>query len=275
MIQFNLLPEVKLQFIKAQRQKRVILTIASIISAGSITVFALMFFYVNVSQKNQLNSLDKDISGSVSKLKGTQDVDKILTVQSQLNTLTSLHSNKAVASRFYDFLGRVVPASNNPKDPPPVTVSKASVSFTDSTIEFTGNAITLEYVNKFVDTLKFATFTTSLNSDVAPSRDDCDNNKIPQGYHKDSSGNCVKDEKQAFSLVVLDKFAFADKTSADKTTEKSVNYTIDLKFDPLLFSNQFDSVGLVVPQITTTRSITELPTILKPDPVPATPTKKN
>jgi hypothetical protein len=147
-----------------------------------------------------------------------------------------------------------------------VTVSKATVNFTDSTIQFTGNAITIEYVNKFVDTLKFSSFTTSSTNDKVPSREDCDNNKLPDGYHKDSTGNCVKDAKQAFTFVVLDKFTY---------TEKSVNYTIILKFDPLLFSGEVDSVGLTVPQIITTRSLTELPTILKPDPTPPAQPKKN
>jgi hypothetical protein len=238
-------------------------TISVLVISASLTTFGSIYFYVNFSQKNVIKKLDTDISKSVSDLKGTKDAGKILTIQNQLNSLTLLHTSKPVASRLYKFLATVVPGPTNPKDLPPVTLSRVSTSFADSTLEFTGTAKTFDYVNKFVDTLKFAQFSTSLVTDKLPTGEDCEKNNLPPGFHKDEKGFCVKDTKKAFSTVVLSSFGY---------NEKGISYKITLKFDSGLFSGTVDSVELTIPQIITTRSITELPSIIQADPAPI---KKN
>lgn len=147
MIQFNLLPDVKLQYLKSQRYKRLVMSISMIAGSASLAVFILLFFAVNVVQKQHMKNLDKDIKASSSKLQSIPDLDKILTVQNQLNSLPALHDQKPAVTRLFSYLTMVTPND--------VTISTLTVDYTQNTIRFEGKAPELGVVNKFVDTLKF------------------------------------------------------------------------------------------------------------------------
>lgn len=155
MIQFNLLPDVKLQYIKARHTKRLMEFIAVIVIAATLLVFAVMMVSVNVVQKKSLHDLDSDIRRYSSQLKATPDLDKILTVQNQLNTLPDLHSQKAVASRLFTYLSQLTPAQS--------TISKLDIDFTQNTLNISGEAPALDVVNTYTDTLKATTYTTKDN----------------------------------------------------------------------------------------------------------------
>src|SRR5690349_4497120 len=98
MIQFNLLPDVKLQYIKTRRTKRLTMIISVISAAACLTLLILMFVSVKVVQKKHINDLSKDIKSQVKTLNNVQDLNKILTVQNQLNSLPDLHQNKPATS---------------------------------------------------------------------------------------------------------------------------------------------------------------------------------
>ncbi len=184
MIQFNLLPDVKLEFIKAQRLKRSVLLISTLVGSASLAIVVLLFLGVSVFQKNHLNDLSADINTDSKKLHGIQDLDKILTVQNQLTSLTQLHDQKNVASRLPTFLQTVTPAN--------VSIANVTVDFTTQAITITGAADKISTVNKYVDTLKFAQYTIA-GSDT----------KLP-----------------AFSAVVLSSFGRDDKGSSYTITLK-------------------------------------------------------
>lgn len=155
MIQFNLLPDVKLQFIKARYTKRLMEFVSVIVIAASLLVFAMMMVTVNVVQKKSLHDLDGDIQRYSKQLKATPDLDKMLTVQNQLNTLTDLHSQKAVASRLFSYLSQLTPAQ--------ASISKLDIDFTQNTLTINGEAPALDVVNTYTDTLKATTYTTKDN----------------------------------------------------------------------------------------------------------------
>lgn len=150
MIQFNLLPDVKLEFIKTRRMKRLIMLIASIITAISLTVLILLATIVHGFQRNHLNNLTAEIERDSAAIKNTPEMEKILTIQSQLTSLPNLHEQKPVASRLFTYVGQVTPVN--------VSIAQLNVNFTENTISITGAADTLGTVNKFVDTLKFTEF---------------------------------------------------------------------------------------------------------------------
>lgn len=222
MIQFNLLPDVKLEYIRTRRSKHMMLLASIAVSATALAVFVLLFVVVNVVQKKHLNDLNKDVTKLSSELKATPNLDKILTVQNQLDKLPALHSQKPVASRLFSYLGQITPAQ--------VSIAKLDVNFagsgglTSSTMIITGAADSINSVNTFIDTIKFTT------------------------YH---SGD-ANDSKKAFSDVVLSTFGRED---------KGASYTINLKFDPLIFDKN-TNVVLTVPKQVTTRSETEKPSDL-------------
>lgn len=152
MIQFNLLPEVKLDYIRAQRTKRVVMVIASLAAMVSVSILILLFVLVNVLQKNHLNNLSSDVTKYTDELKAIPDLDKVLTVQNQLNSLPALHDQKAVVSRLYSYIGKVTPSK--------VTVSKFTADYVNNTFSIEGEAANLERVNQYADTLKFTEYTT-------------------------------------------------------------------------------------------------------------------
>jgi hypothetical protein len=216
MIQFNLLPDVKQQYIKSQRLKKTTVTIAVLAAGGALALVIMLAMVVLVFQKQHLKGLNDDIKENANKISKITDVEKVLTVQNQLNSLSDLHDKKPVASRLYEYIKQTVPAN--------VSVSSLTVDFDNSAIKFTGSADALVSINKFVDTLKFTTYSL----DNKPT------------------------ENKAFTEVVLSSFSRND---------KEATYNVDAKFDPVIFDTA-QAVKLIVPNIISTRSTTEKPSNL-------------
>ena len=171
MIQFNLLPDVKVAFIAARRTKRMVLLLATVVIATSLTIVTILSVVVFVWQKTSLQGLDKTIKASASNLQSQTDIDKVLTVQNQLSSIDDLHASKPEVARVFTYLTQVTPSK--------ITVSTLVVDFVTPTISITGQAPSLEEVNKYVDTLKFTTVTN------------------------DDDGSAVEAGAKAFSQVVL------------------------------------------------------------------------
>ncbi|MBP7766907.1 hypothetical protein KA068_00070 [Candidatus Saccharibacteria bacterium] len=155
MIQFNLLPKVKLDFVKAKRTQRLTILAAVIVSAISLAVFVLLLTTTLALGKHS-KDLSTDIKRETTKLNEVKDLNKIITIQSQLNSLPSLHDSKPVATRLFDFVKKTTPQN--------VTIESFDIDFSQEqagTIKVTGAANALSSINVFVDTLKFTTYKTA------------------------------------------------------------------------------------------------------------------
>ncbi len=148
MIQFNLLPDVKMQYIKTRRSNRLVFLTSFLVAGASLALLVTLFLSIAVFQKQHLNNLSKDISGKSDELRKVPDLDKALTVQNQLNSLDALHDQKPIASKFFTHINNITPIN--------VTISAATLDFTKNTMSLTGNAKDISLINKFVDMLKFA-----------------------------------------------------------------------------------------------------------------------
>ncbi len=219
MIQFNLLPDVKQQYIKAARMKRTAIVVAFLVTASSLFIFVMLFMSVHVFQKNNIDDLSDEINVKTEELKSKPDLDKVLTIQNQLNSLSDLHAQKPVTSRLFTYMAQVTPAQ--------VSIGKLEVDYATKTMTLTGNADTLSTVNKFVDTLKFTTYSDSATANTA---------EAPAA-------------QKPFPSVVLSSFS---------RTEKEATYSILITFDPLIF-NSNNNVVFTVPKQISTRSETEKP----------------
>jgi len=224
MIQFNLLPDVKLQYIRATYRKRLIIIFSIISSAVFVTIFVFLFLFVRVNQPGHIKHLHKDIDKQVSELKGKQDIDKVLTIQNQLNSLPGLHGQKVFGSRLFDYLTQLTPSD--------ASISNVELDFDGKTIGLKGDAKDIVTVNKFVDTLKFTTYKVA--------------------------GDSPKEGK-AFSSVILQSFSLGSGNQSNQAT-----FDILVTYDEAIFANTAqegkataNGVTLVVPKITTTRSETE------------------
>lgn len=201
MVQFNLLPEVKIEFIKAQRSKHGLTVIAFVVAAICLGVLIVAFFIANIVQKQYVKSLSGTITTLSQEVKGVEDINKILTVQNQLGKLTELHEHKPVTSRVFRYLTQVTPSD--------ASLNKLVLDYSLKSLVVGGKATSLDTVRVFADTLKATKYQT------------------PEGT-----------EKNAFSEVVLTSF---------NTGDKGTDFTITMKFDPIIFEGKQDGLVLVVP----------------------------
>jgi hypothetical protein len=127
-----------------------VLFVAFMVSGISLGVFLLIASFVYGGQKWRLSNLESNIKKNSENLQKIPDLNKILTIQNQLNSVNSLHQQKPIATRFFDYLPQITPTN--------VQISKHTINLDEHTMEINGSATSLEMVNKFVDTLKFTTF---------------------------------------------------------------------------------------------------------------------
>lgn len=213
MIQFNLLPDIKKQYIQTKRTKRMIISFSMIACAASLGVLLLVFSYVQVAQKKNINDLTKDITAEVAAVKSIDGINEILTIQKQMDTLPGLHQKKPATSRIFEYLNKVTPKN--------VFIGSVKIDLLNNTMEISGTADSIAAVNTYVDTLKFATY---------------------------SSGD-IKDEKP-FSNVL---------TQLSRSKE-TASYNIKFNYVPVLFDNTA-TVIITVPNTVTTRSTLGLPVL--------------
>jgi uncharacterized membrane protein YciS (DUF1049 family) len=161
MIQFNLLPDVKKEYVKAKRTKRLMVTASFFASGIAIAVVLLLFSIVQIAQKKNISDLTKDIKGIENQIQGTKDLNRVLTVQNQLSLLTGLHQKKPMGSRIFDFMPFFTPQN--------VAVGSLNLDIVLGTLSFEGTADSLATVNKLVDNVKATTYSVDDGSE-APTR---------------------------------------------------------------------------------------------------------
>lgn len=149
-IQFNLLPDVKETYINTQRNRKTVITICMLASVISIALFILVLFSVDVVQKAQLSKADSDAKKAQTDLLNVSGLPKVLTVQNQLQTLSSLHQNKHAVSRIFSYMPQLTPASAN--------IASMTLDFATDNLNVTGTADSQATINAFVDTFKFAVY---------------------------------------------------------------------------------------------------------------------
>lgn len=211
MVQFNLLPDVKLAYIKAERQKQIVLSISVVLSIGAIVLFVLLFSYANVVQKKSISDLTTDINKKSADLTGTKDLSKILTVQNQINSLARLHDAKILPTRLLSDLEQMTPSS--------VEMSKLDADFTQGIITIDGAGASVAAINTFADSLKFTKFSV-----------------------KDEKGT-PSEKEQAFSEVVVSAINIQE--------DKSPGFKLTAKYNPKLLAQNQDVALDVPKMITT------------------------
>jgi hypothetical protein len=225
MIQLNLLPDLKKEFIKAQKTKALVITVSIFVTLGALGLSALLFVYVTFLQQFQSNLASDDITKKEQQLKGITDIDKYLTVQNQLASLPDLHNQKGMYSRMFDFLSVM-----NPSAPNNVTLSDLRVLTDDKTIIFTGTTASFQTLNTFADTLK--------NVEVT----------YKEGGQGDPKTN------KMFEQVLVQT---ADIVRANNQT--LVGFTVKTTYKDLVFDVRNTDMTAKVPTITTTQSVTQSP----------------
>jgi Tfp pilus assembly protein PilN len=234
MIQFNLLPDVKLEFMKAQRMRRLFLSVAVLVSAVSLLVLGLLIG-ANQLGKKHLADLTKDIASESKKLQDEPKLNNILTVQNQLHSLTDLHGKKPALSRLFDYLNRLTPAA--------ISISNYTSDTAANTITISGTADALSTVNQYVDTLKFTTYSlVGANSST----------KTP-----------------AFKAIVLSSFGLSSAGN-----QGAASFSISFSYDPVIFDITKTTVLNIPSLVSTRSSTgTPTSDLFTAAPAPAAPAK--
>lgn len=224
MIQLNLLPDVKKEFLRAQsfRAKTISLSIlATIVAVGATAVLAS---YVYGGQLFISDLQKKDIEAKTKELQGKKDIEKYLTIQNQLAAIDGLHENKVISSRLLDVLPRL-----NPLPPNNVKFASVKLSTVDSTIAFQGGTKDFSSLTTFRDTLT--------------------NAKI------NFTDNGQKVTEPLFKTVTIGQAGFTKGDSADI----AVGFTINAEYNSNLFSGKLKDLSITVPTIETTQSVLASP----------------
>ncbi len=219
MIQFNLIPSIKKEYLNLLRIRNLVVFISITVTSISFIIFVILFTYVTFFQSNNLNNIDKIVQSKSVTLTGNSNLNKILTIQNQLKSLPQVESNLPEVSQLFTYLNQLTPVT--------ATISNITADFSQNIMTIKGNADSLATVNQFVDTLKFTNYSISGSSD-----------------------------RPAFSNVVLTSFSY--NSSSSSTQQSNATYEIDFSFDSNIFANS-SNVTLKVPNLITTRSILDQP----------------
>lgn len=224
MIQLNLLPDIKKEFINAQKTRAVVMSSSILVTIVAVGLAVLMFVYVTFLQQLQITLATNDIKEKDKQLNSVQDLSKYLTIQNQLAALPELHASKGVYSRLLSFLPVL-----NPNAPNNVALTKLQLVALDKQVNFTGSTASFESLNVFVDTLR--------NAEVA---------------YKDSSAQQQK-SKMFESIMVQN-------SNIDRLNGKSsVSFTVIAQYVEPAFDAHNTDVTASVPNIKTSQSVTESP----------------
>jgi len=130
MIEINLVPDVKQEFIRAQKVRSQVITGAILVGIASVSIVAILAFYIFAVQTARNFIADQNIESSSKKLMEVEDLSKTLTIQNQLTKISSLNSSKKVDSRIFDLLSAIIPPAPNDAQISDLTIDSSTSTIT-------------------------------------------------------------------------------------------------------------------------------------------------
>jgi hypothetical protein len=212
MIQVNLIPNVKQEFIKAQRMRNLVISISIVVSIASVAVVVVMGMYVFGVQGFRNSQADKAIMKGVNDLKAVPDLDKALTVRNQLQNIDAIYDKTPLSARMFDVLATVTPSDENK-----VSLTKFDLNVVDKTIAIEGKTYNgykaLDAFKKTILATKFSfTDRNSKQNDEVPLTDEIIDGSMSFG--EDESGQKVL----SFSF----SFTYAPELLSRSSTESKI-----------------------------------------------------
>lgn len=213
MIEINLIPDIKQELLRAKRVRTVVVSSAIIVGIAAVGVVVLLAVYLFGVQTLRSTLADRAITDNESKLKEVPDLANMLTIQSQLESITDLHDNKQMSSRLFELLTAI-----NPAQPNQVTFSLVRIDADNGAIHIEGQA-----ANGFVaaDVLKKTIQATKLSY---------------------GQGGETKTETLAKNISISNLSYGEDATGA-----KVLRFTIDFEYSEALFARSADNTIIIRP----------------------------
>ncbi len=138
MIEINLIPNVKLELIKAQKTRSKVIAISIFVGVASLSVVAVLLAYIYMVQSIRGVFADNEIKSGSAKLAKVEDLSKVLTIQNQLTKISELNDSKKIDSRIFDILQVIIPRESAGSSTPLIQISTISIDPESSVITIDG-----------------------------------------------------------------------------------------------------------------------------------------
>jgi Tfp pilus assembly protein PilN len=229
MIQINLIPDVKREYLAARRLNSMVVTGSLLVSAAAIGIVVLLA--VNVFGVQALRNLqvDNSIRDDHKDLVAKEGLASAVTIHNQLEKLAELQGSSKINSRVFDMLTAIVPSSA-----PTVAISKTTINTEENTIELEAQSpdgyAALEKLKKTIAATKLRFLEGDEAADVPLASDIVDSER---SFGEDAQGNTV------------------------------LRFTVSFTYDEALFSNQIRDLRVEGPErANVTDSFTSVPDTL-------------
>ncbi len=153
--EINLVPDVKRQMIKAMRFRNIMLFICIVVvsfAGGVVVITASIWEGQNIAMSSQ----DARMKLMSEKINSFSSLSDFLTIQTQLNDLNAINTNKKVLSRVFPILGVILPAG-----PDRITLSELNIDLNNNVLRFDGQADAK--VSPYIDYRVLESFTKGIS----------------------------------------------------------------------------------------------------------------
>ena len=208
MIQVNLLPDVKREYLHAQQMKHTFTVISILATLTAVILAGILFAYVQFVQPRHRANLQKDIDTGIQELKNKPDGVEMVTVQGVLEQIPGLQDKKMISSKLFDYLVEFTPRD--------VSYGEVKLDLDTGTLSLSGQTTTLERANVLANNLKSAQFNYSLEG--------------------------KQQNLKPFSNII---FTSLGKTQ-DATDSRSVGFEISFQIDKKLFDQKLTDTKITV-----------------------------
>lgn len=112
MIQINLIPDVKQEYLKARRQRNLAITFSILagLSAGAVVVVSVLFLLFQMGMEKLA---DDGIKDEYAKLEKVENLSELVTIQNQLSLISGQHQSRSINSRLLNVIQVINPAAPN------------------------------------------------------------------------------------------------------------------------------------------------------------------
>lgn len=134
MIEINLIPDVKQEYIHAQKMRNVAITVSILIGAAAAGVVVILALLLGAQALHESIARGQ-VKDQFKQLQSIDNLDNVLTIQNQLSKISSLNSSKTLDSRLFDVIGAISPAPPND-----IKISNVQLNPADKTLTIEGSA---------------------------------------------------------------------------------------------------------------------------------------
>lgn len=209
MIEINLIPDVKQEFIHAQRLRAKVISMSILGMLAAISLVVVLGALLGAEAVRNAVA-DSSISSEYKKMQANADLKDVVTIQNQLANIPILDQSKTMSSRLFDALSAI-----NPQAPNNVKMTNVILDPTAKTISIEGTAAnSYTATDAFKKTILNATISYTQDGTTATTPLTTDVTLGETSYGEDSSGNKVLRFKLTFS--------YPDQLFSNKVTNVSV-----------------------------------------------------